>query len=85
MGGAIPPLPLHAFIICTWPTLTLLLIKGEGHCVMRSFVMHVSRRVLRLLLRSIQGRQDWRGMQHAYGRGGIQNGSRKTEQKKTTC
>jgi hypothetical protein len=30
--------------------------------------MHVSRRVLRQLLPSIQGRQDWRGMQHAYGR-----------------
>jgi len=44
--------------------------------------MHVSRRVLRQSLRSIQGRQDWRGMQHAYGTGGIQNGSRKTEQKK---
>jgi hypothetical protein len=47
--------------------------------------MHVSRRVVRQSLRSIQGRQDWRGMQHAYGTGGIQNGSRKTEQKKDYC
>lgn len=67
MSGALTPLPLHAFTTCTGPTLPLLFTKDEGHCVMRSFVMHASRRVLRQLLRSILG-QDWRGMQHAYDR-----------------
>jgi len=35
MSGAIPPLPLHAFITSTGPILPLLFIKDERYCVMK--------------------------------------------------